>query len=70
MSKAEKIPATKLSGLLYGVSLALIISPAFILLLGSRLLPSVPALQMQTLSLFPLAAGIALYLLLRWKRVI
>jgi len=70
MSKTEKIPATKLSGLLYGISLILIISPAFLLLLGSRLMPAVATSQLQMLCLVPLAAGIALYLLLRWKKII
>jgi len=70
VSKTEKVPATKLSGLLYSISLILIISPAFILLLGSRLMPSIAASQLQTFCLVPFAAGIVLYLLLRWKKVI
>jgi hypothetical protein len=70
MSKTEKIPATKLSGLLYGISLILIISPSFILLLGSRLMPAVATSQLQMLCLVPFPAGIALYLLLRWKKII
>jgi hypothetical protein len=70
MSKTEKIPATKLSGLLYSISLILIISPAFTLLLGSRLSPTLATSQLQMLCLAPFAAGIALYLLLRWKKII
>jgi hypothetical protein len=70
VSKTEKVPATKLSGLLYSISLILIISPAFILLLGSRLMPGIAASQLQTFCLVPFAAGIVLYLLLRWKKVI
>jgi len=70
MSKTEKIPATKLSGLLYAISLILIVSPTFILLLGSRLAPGIAGFQLQMISVVPLFAGIALYLLLRWKKAI
>jgi hypothetical protein len=70
MSKTEKIPATKLSGLLYGISLILIVSPAFLLLLGSRFFPAIAPSQLQIFSLVPFVAGIAMYLLLRLKKII
>ena len=70
MSKPEKVPATKMSGLLYAVSLMLIISPTFFLLLGSRLMTGVAASQLSTISIIPFLVGIALYLLLRWKKII
>lgn len=68
MSKPEKIPATRLSGLLFSISLILIVSPAFILLL-MRVSNSAPSM-LQVLSLIPFVAGIALYLLLRFRKVI
>jgi hypothetical protein len=70
MSKAEKIPATKLSGLLYAISLILIISPTFILFLSSRIMPAVANSQLQMLCIVPFSAGIALYVLLRWKKIL
>lgn len=70
MSKTEKIPATKLSGILFAISLLLIASPAFILLLGSRLLPAMVPSQLQIFSLIPFVAGIVLYLLLRMKKIL
>jgi hypothetical protein len=70
MSKTEKIPATKMSGLLYSISLILIVSPTFFLLLGSRLFPSMAPFQLQISALIPFVAGIALYLLLRFKKII
>ncbi len=70
MSKTEKIPATKISGLLYSLSLILIVSPAFLLLLGSRFFPSMAASQLQVASLIPMAAGIVLYIVLRLRKLI
>jgi hypothetical protein len=70
MSKTEKIPATKMSGLLYSISLILIVSPTFFQLLGNRLFPSMEPFQLQISALIPFVAGIALYLLLRFKKII
>ncbi len=70
MSKTEKIPATKISGILYSLSLVLIVSPAFLLLLGSRFFPSMPISQLQAASLIPLAAGIVLYVILRFRKLL
>jgi hypothetical protein len=68
MSKEVKPPSI-ISGILFGLSLLLMISPTVVYILLLKLNLAMPAYQVQIVSLVPLAAGIILLLVSRIRKL-
>ncbi|MGA2572644.1 MAG: hypothetical protein ABSF36_00385 [Candidatus Methanomethylicaceae archaeon] len=68
MSKEVKPPSV-ISGILFGLSLLLMISPTVVYILLLKLNFAMPTYQVQIVSLVPLAAGIILLLVARMRKL-
>jgi len=68
MSKEVKPPSV-ISGILFGISLLLMISPTVVYILLLKLNFAMPTYQVQIVSLVPLAAGIILLLVARMRKL-
>jgi hypothetical protein len=68
MSKEVKPPSI-ISGILFGLSLLLMISPTVVYILLIKLNLVMPAYQVGIVSLIPLAAGIILLLVARMRKL-
>jgi tRNA A37 threonylcarbamoyltransferase TsaD len=74
LSQPQKIPVTKtpnlISIVLYGVSLALIFSPALVFVALNHIMPHYQQYQLNIISLVPFIIGIVLLVILRLKKML